>query len=269
MHSDSVTLTSSMRIDRVGKSRVQEVDFATVAFSSVFSDHMFSAEFQGGGRWSDGLIQPYGPISVAPSVSALHYGISVFDGMKAHKSDDGHPLLFRPLENARRLQRSAARLAMPTVPESLFLEGLRELVRLDQAWIPPADGGALYIRPILFSVDPSIRVKPTERCQFIILTFPFGAYFSAPVDVLVCERYVRAFLRGTGDTKPAGNYAAGRPGTSVRGRMRGHERVLRDRRRRRDPRVERDDPAWHHSRQRDHVASGYRVPSKGGTDCHR
>ena len=208
MHSDSVTLTSSMRIDRVGKSRVQEVDFATVAFSSVFSDHMFSAEFQGG-RWSDGLIQPYGPISVAPSVSALHYGISVFDGMKAHKSDDGHPLLFRPLENARRLQRSAGRLAMPTVPESLFLEGLRELVRLDQAWIPAADVGALYIRPILFSVDPSIRVKPTERCQFIILTFPFGAYFSAPVDVLVCERYVRAFPRGTGDTKPAGNYAAG------------------------------------------------------------
>jgi branched-chain amino acid aminotransferase len=208
MHSDGVTLSSSIRINRVLNSRVQEVDFATVPFSSVFSDHMFSAEFQDG-RWSDGLIQPYGPISVAPSISALHYGISVFEGMKAHKSADGRPLLFRPRGNARRLQRSAARLAIPVVPESLFLEGLRELIRLDQAWIPPADVGALYVRPILFSVDPSIRVKPADRCQFIILTFPFGAYFSAPVDVVVCERYVRAFPGGTGDTKPAGNYAAG------------------------------------------------------------
>jgi branched-chain amino acid aminotransferase len=208
MHSDNVTLTSSIRIDGVANSRVLEVDFATVPFSSVFSDHMFTAEFQDG-RWSDGLIQPYGPISVAPSVSALHYGISAFEGMKAHKSADGRPLLFRPRENARRLQRSAARLAMPTVPESLFLEGLRELVRLDEAWIPPAEVGALYIRPILFSVDPSIRVKPADQCQFLILTFPFGAYFSAPVDVVVCERFVRAFPGGTGDTKPAGNYAAG------------------------------------------------------------
>ena len=157
MHSDGVTLSSSIRINRVLNSRVQEVDFATVPFSSVFSDHMFSAEFQDG-RWSDGLIQPYGPISVAPSISALHYGISVFEGMKAHKSADGRPLLFRPRENARRLQRSAARLAMSTVPDSLFMDGLRELVRLDEAWIPPADVGSLYIRPILFSVDPSIRV---------------------------------------------------------------------------------------------------------------
>src|SRR5260370_28802459 len=195
----------SFRIDRVANSRAQEVDFATVPFSSVFSDHMFSAEFHDG-RWSDGLIRPYGPIHVPPSISALHYGISVFEGMKAHKSPDGRSLLFRPLENARRLQRSAARLAMPAVPEPLFLEGLRELVRLDQAWIPPAGMGALYIRPILFSVDPSIRVKPADRYQFVILTSPFGAYFSAPVDVLVNEHYVRAFPGGTGDTKPAGNY---------------------------------------------------------------
>src|SRR6516162_7962634 len=207
MHSDGVTLSSSIRINRVLNSRVQEVDFATVPFSSVFSDHMFSAEFQDG-RWSDGLIQPYGPISVAPNISALHYGISVFEGMKAHKSAGGRPLLFRPRENARRLRCSAARLAMPEVPEGLFLEGLRELVRLDNAWIPGADAGALYIRPILFSTDPSIRVKPADRYQFLILTFPFGAYYSVPVDVLVSERYVRAFPGGTGDTKPSGNYSA-------------------------------------------------------------
>jgi branched-chain amino acid aminotransferase len=178
-----------------------------VPFSSVFSDHMFTAEYHDG-QWNDGEIQAYGPISVAPSISALHYGVSVFEGMKAHKSDEGRPLLFRARENSRRLARSAARLAMATVPESLFLDGLRELVRLDQAWIPHANAGAMYIRPILFSVDPSIRVKPAESCRFMILTFPFGAYFSAPVDVVVSEQYVRAFPGGTGDTKPAGNYAA-------------------------------------------------------------
>ena len=194
-------------MDRVANSRLQDVDFSTLVFGSVFSDHMFTAEFQDD-RWSEGLIRPYGPIPLAPNISALQYGVSVFEGMKAHKSADGRPLLFRPRENARRLQRSAARLAMPAIPESLFMEGLRELVRLDQAWIPPADKGALYIRPVLFSVDPSIRVKPADRYQFVILTSPFGAYFSAPIDVLVSERYVRAFAGGTGDIKPAGNYAA-------------------------------------------------------------
>jgi branched-chain amino acid aminotransferase len=186
---------------------VHEVDFSTLVFGSVFSDHMFTAEFQDG-RWSDGLIQPYGPLQFGPNISALQYGISVFEGMKAHKSGDGHALLFRARENALRLQRSAARLAMPAVPESLFLDAVRELVRLDQGWIPPAEKGALYIRPVLFSVDPSLRVKPADRFQFVIFTSPFGAYFSAPIDVLVSERYVRAFPGGTGDIKPAGNYAA-------------------------------------------------------------
>src|SRR5260370_6778075 len=128
--------------------------------------------------------------------------------MKAHKSPDGRPLLFRPRENARRFQRSAARLAMPSVPESMFLDGLSELVRLDQAWIPPAEIGAFYIRPILFSMAPSRRVNPADRYQFIIFNFPFGAYFSTPAEVLVSERYVRAFPGGTGEIKPAGNYAA-------------------------------------------------------------
>ena len=200
--------TSTIRIARITSSRVKEVDFATVPFGSVFSDHMFSAEYQDG-QWTDGLIQPFGPILLSPSITALHYGISVFEGMKAHKSPEGHPLLFRPRENMRRLQRSAARLAMAAVPEELFLNGLRELVRLDRAWIPPLDVGALYIRPILFSVDPCIGVKPADRFRFIIFSFPFNAYFSSAVDVLVTERYVRAFPGGTGDTKPAGNYAAG------------------------------------------------------------
>jgi branched-chain amino acid aminotransferase len=203
----NTTSSLPIQIDRAGRSRVHGADFATVGFSEVFSDHMFVAEYQDG-HWQQASIRPYGPITIAPNISALHYGVSVFEGLKAHKAADGTPLLFRPRENALRFQRSAARVAMPVVPEDLFLEALRELVRLDAAWVPPADVGALYIRPLQFSTDPSIRVKLPDRCQFFILTFPFGAYFSAPVDVLVTERYVRAFPGGTGDTKPAGNYAA-------------------------------------------------------------
>jgi branched-chain amino acid aminotransferase len=196
-----------MRIERVVNSRLKELDVTAASFGSVFSDHMFSAEYSNAG-WSDGLIEPYGPISVLPSISALHYGISVFEGMKAHNSAERRPLLFRPRENARRLQRSAARLGMPPVPEAMFLEAVSELVRLDRDWIPPAYAGALYIRPILFSIDPSMRVKPADTYKFIIITSPFGTYFSSPVDVLVSERYVRAFPGGTGDIKAAGNYAA-------------------------------------------------------------
>jgi len=207
MSSGGKVLTHQFRIGHTTASRLPAVDFKTIGFSSVFSDHMFTAEYRDG-RWSEGLIRPYGPLSLFPSISALQYGVSIFEGMKAHKSPEGRPLLFRPAENARRFQRSAIRLAMAPVPENLFLDALRELVRLDRAWIPPADVGALYVRPIQFSDDPSIRVKPAERHQFIILTFPFSAYFTAPVDVLVSERYVRAFPGGTGDTKPAGNYAA-------------------------------------------------------------
>lgn len=207
MRSDGESATLTFPVERVAKSRVHEVDFSNVPFSSIFSDHMFCAEYNEG-RWDQGRIQPYGPISLTPSITALHYGISVFEGMKAYKASDGKPLLFRPLENARRFQRSAARLALPPVTEAMFLEAIRELVRLDHGWIPPSDAGALYIRPILFSTDPSIRVKPADQCQFVIFTFPFGAYFSAPVDVLVSENYIRAFPGGTGDIKPAGNYGA-------------------------------------------------------------
>jgi branched-chain amino acid aminotransferase len=134
--------------------RLRDLDLATVPFGSVFSDHMFRAQFKDG-RWSEGLIQPYGPIFLAPSISALHYGISVFEGLKAHKSPTGQLLLFRPRENARRFQKSAVRLAMPAVPESLFLEGVRELVRLDQNWIPQA--GAAPCTSGRFCFRPSLR----------------------------------------------------------------------------------------------------------------
>jgi branched-chain amino acid aminotransferase len=195
-----------VRVEPAHASRLPEVDVANAAFSSVFSDHMLTATWTAG-AWEPSVIRPYQALALPPSITALQYGISVFEGLKAQRTPKGETVLFRPRDNARRLNRSAARLAMPAVPEELFLDGLRQLVRLDRAWVPPAGKGALYIRPCLFSVDPSIRVKPADTCMFVIFTFPFGAYFAAPVDVMVSERYVRAFPGGTGDVKPAGNYA--------------------------------------------------------------
>lgn len=197
---------SEIRIEPVPASRLPEVDLGNVPFSSVFSDHMLVAEYRDG-AWCPAVIRAYGPLALSPSISALQYAVSVFEGLKAHRLTTGEVALFRPWENARRLNRSALRLAMPEVPESLFLDGLRRLVRLDQAWVPALGAGALYVRPCYFSVDESVRPKPAERFLFVIFTFPFGAYFPASVDVLVTERYVRAFPGGTGDLKPAGNYA--------------------------------------------------------------
>lgn len=200
------TVSGTLPVKRVPRSRAADQDLATVRFGSVFADHMLLAEFVGG-AWTNARIEPYGPIPMPPSITGLQYGLSVFEGMKAHRAPDGKVLLFRPRENARRFQRSAARLAMPTVPENLFLDGLRQLLREDGEWAPAHGAGALYIRPVQFSNDPVIGVRPAERFLFSIFTSPFARYFATPVDVLVSDKYVRAFPGGTGNIKPAGNYA--------------------------------------------------------------
>ncbi len=197
-----------IRIEPVPVSRLPGVDLRRVPFSGVFSDHMLVAEYRDG-AWRQASIRAYGPLALAPSISALQYGVSVFEGLKAHRLPDGEVALFRPRENARRLNRSARRLAMPEVPEELFLEGLRRLVRLDEEWVPAAGTGALYVRPCYFSVDESVVPKPAERYLFVAFAFPFGLYLPAGVDVLVAERSARAFPGGTGDVKFAGNYAPG------------------------------------------------------------
>src|SRR5688572_1738556 len=196
--------TPSLTIRRSATSRLP-ADLSSIAFSSIFSDHMLCAEYHDG-QWHEMTIAPYGPLLLPPNISALQYGVSVFEGLKAQRTPDGRVALFRARENARRLNRSTARLALPAFPEESFLHGLQELVRLDRAWVPPFGQGALYIRPCLFSTDPSVRVKPAERCLFVIFTFPFGDYYSGSVDLRVAEHHARAFPGGTGDVKAAGNY---------------------------------------------------------------
>ncbi len=188
------------------RSRVAEVDFDNLPFGTIFSDHMLLADYQDG-KWCDPQIVPYGPMSMLPSLTALHYGQSIFEGLKAHRTASGRIALFRPRDNCLRLNRSAARLAMPNLPESLFLDGVAELVRRDQKWVPKPEQGSLYVRPVYFATDAALVVRPASTYRFVVFTCPVGPYFAEPIHLIVEERYVRAFPGGTGDIKAAGNYA--------------------------------------------------------------
>jgi len=201
-------MSALLAIRRVSKSRLSESQRENPEFGSVFSDHMFVADYVGG-HWGEPEIIPYGPMLLPPSLSALHYGQAVFEGFRARRTVDGGVALFRPRENHARLNRSAVRLAMPEVPESLFLEGVAELVRLDREWIPEREGGALYVRPLYFGADEALLVRPAKRYRLTVVTCPVGPYFAQPIRLLAEESYGRAFPGGTGDIKPAGNYAAG------------------------------------------------------------
>jgi branched-chain amino acid aminotransferase len=196
----------NIEVRRIAESRIGERDLSPQSFGTVFCDHMLVAECRDG-RWTDPRIEPYGPLPLPPSISGLQYGISVFEGHKAFRTVGGDVVLFRPYENWERLRRSCRRLVLPEVPEDIYVEGLRELIRTDQAWIPEPDEGALYIRPCVFAADAALRVGPSSACRFVIFTCAVGQYYPAPLRLVVTTDYVRAFPGGTGNVKPAGNYA--------------------------------------------------------------
>jgi len=195
----------SIKITKTSKSRIKEVDFTNIQFGSVFADHMYRADFIDG-EWKQPEIIPYGDIPFSPSISALHYGQAIFEGMKAFKNPEGGAQLFRPLENFKRINLSAKRMAMPEIPEEIFINGLKELVNLDKDWIPTKIGSALYLRPIYFATDDFVGVRPSKNFTFIIFTCPVNSYYPKPINVLVEEKYVRAFEGGVGFAKVAGNY---------------------------------------------------------------
>jgi len=189
------------------ESNIGSVDFDQIQFGRVFADHMFLATYDGE-AWGDCRIVPYGPLPLSPATSALHYGQSIFEGMKAFKAPDGTPLLFRPYDNAARFNRSARRMCMPEIPESLFVEALEYLIAVDRNWIPTKDGSSLYIRPFMFATDDFLGVRPSTRYLFIAYCCPVVAYYSQPLKVKVEEQYSRAAPGGVGFTKCAGNYGA-------------------------------------------------------------
>jgi branched-chain amino acid aminotransferase len=217
-------LDTSIDIRPVTKSRLPEVDLENPVFGRTFADHLLSADFVGG-KWTNVEIIPYANLSLSPALSAIHYGQSIFEGLKAYKNADGEVLVFRPDENWKRMNVSATRMCMPQVPEEIFLGGLRELLQLDRGWVPPREGCSLYIRPVLFASDAFIGLRPSENYKFLIFTSPAGVYYSAPVKVKIETHYTRAAAGGTGSAKTAGNYAAAMYPTKLAAQQ-GYDQVL-------------------------------------------
>lgn len=182
-----------------------------LAFGQVFSEHMVTIRYAAGRSWYDAGVEPYGPISLDPATSALHYGQTIFEGLKAYAQPDGSVATFRPEANAARFARSAARLAMPALPAELFVGALHELVDIDRAWIPTSGEESLYFRPFMVATDVFLGVRPSSSYLFLLIASPVGAYFPRgiqPVKVWLSTEYVRAAPGGTGEAKCGGNYAA-------------------------------------------------------------
>lgn len=194
-------------VEKIKASKLSEIDFTHLPFGKFFSDHMFVADYRDG-DWHDCRIVPFGNFSVHPALSSLHYGQAIFEGMKAERDADGNPIIFRPLKNLNRLNISTDRMAMPEIPEDLFMNAIDKLVSLDKDWIPDTPHSSLYIRPYMFATEEFVGIKPAEHFRFCIFTSPVGAYYSHPVKVFIHDKYVRAFPGGVGYAKCAGNYGA-------------------------------------------------------------
>ena len=200
-------MTSSIEIQRVNNSKIAAVDFDNLPFGSVYSDHMLTCDFVNG-KWQEPKIVPFAPITLDPSAKIFHYGQSIFEGMKAYKDADDNIMLFRPLDNCKRLNKSAERLVIPQIPEDIFMDGLKALLKVDSDWIPTNDGSSLYIRPFMFASGNGFHASPADAYKFIICSAPSGPYFAGKVKVLIEEKYARAANGGVGYAKAGGNYAA-------------------------------------------------------------
>lgn len=197
-----------IKITKNPKTNLNNTDFQNLGFGNTFTDHMFIADYYDG-EWRDCRIVPFGDLNLHPATFALHYGQSIFEGLKAELSPDNKILLFRPTENAERFRLSAERLAMPPVPKDLFMKSITELIKADAEWVPKGIANtSLYIRPFLFGTDPFLGVKIGERYTYVVIVGPVGAYYAEPVKVLIQDQYVRAFPGGTGTAKFSGNYSA-------------------------------------------------------------
>ena len=196
-----------INIQRTSNSRLSSTDFNNLSFGKTLSDHMVMVDYKDG-NWLVPEIIPTRKLEFNPSLTALHYGQTIFEGLKAFKNIEGEILMFRPDQHAERMNSSASRLCMPAVPKELFLDTLYELIKLDKDWVPDHEGSSLYIRPFMFSTDEELRVRPSESHVFIIVTSPVSSYYTGTVKVLVEETYVRAAEGGTGYVKTGGNYAA-------------------------------------------------------------
>jgi len=220
-------MLTDLSVTSVSRSRLGDVDFDNLGFGNVFSDHMFSMKYQDG-RWQQPEVLPYGPVPVDPANATLHYGQAVFEGLKAFMGDDGTVRIFRPDMNYARLCDSCQRLCIPVPDADQFYGAMESLIQLDHGWIPRRRGQALYIRPLIFSDESHLEVRPSQRFRFLVMTAPVRAYFdedAAAIDLKVEEQYTRSAPGGMGAAKTSGNYAASLfPGEE--GRKQGFAQVL-------------------------------------------
>lgn len=201
-------LSIRMKIEKVAKSRIHQVDFDNIPFGDLFTDHMFVCDYNNG-SWNEPKIVPYQPMTISPSARVFHYGQAVFEGMKAYKDDQDKIWLFRPDQNFDRINNSAKRLAIPEFPEEYFFEGLTKLIQIDADWVQKGLGNSLYIRPFVFATQPSVQASHSEEYRFIIICAPAQSYYSgADVRVKIADYFSRAASGGVGYAKAAGNYAA-------------------------------------------------------------
>ena len=199
-----------------------------LTFGTIFTDHMFEMDYEEGKGWYDPRIVPYHKLELEPSSMVFHYGQEMFEGLKAYKTEDGRILLFRPDKNIERANRSNSRLCIPEIPEDLFLEALKEVVKVDQDWIPTKPGTSLYIRPFVIATDPFLGVRPSHTYKFMIILSPVGAYYASgldPVKIWIEDEYVRAVKGGIGEAKTGGNYVASLA-SQVKAHDEGYSQVL-------------------------------------------
>lgn len=218
------TLTASIPVQRVAKSRIKEVDFNNLEFGKYIADHMVVADFKDG-KWHDPVIVPYGDILMSPAMLSLHYGQSIFEGMKAFWTNSGAINIFRPHKHHARMNRSLDRMVMPRVSEEMFLQSLHQLIDLDREWIPKAEGSSLYVRPFMFAFEARLGVKVSDHFKFIIINSPVAAYQAKPYRLKVEDHYVRTAEGGTGFAKCAGNYGGAFYPTQI-AREEGFDQIL-------------------------------------------
>ena len=213
-----------IQVTKTLKSRLSEMDFNNLPFGKYYTDHMLEVDYEDG-QWQKVAIRPFQSLSLSPGLSAIHYGQSIFEGIKAYKDREGKPFIFRPFDNFKRFNLSAERMQMPAVPEEIFIEGMRRLIELDKEWIPMKNDYSLYIRPFMFSTDETLGVKASDTYKFMILLSPTGPYYSTPLRIYVEEKYTRAARGGFGFAKAAGNYGGSMLATAI-AKKRGFDQVL-------------------------------------------
>lgn len=194
-------------VRKVENSRIHPLHKNDIVFGREYTDHMLVCDYKDG-KWQSPEIVPFENFSLSPSNSAIHYGQSIFEGVKAYRHPNNKVVIFRPIDNYNRLNISAARMDMPQLPEEIFMGGMLQLIELDEAWVPGEDETSLYIRPFMMAMDEFIGVRTAKNYRFAIICSPAGPYYNKPVHIYVQDKYVRAVKGGIGFTKAAGNYGA-------------------------------------------------------------